>query len=90
MPTDRLTVARANDLKSELVSQVQQQTRVVIRDELRRLANRAPGLVQADLDVIDAALEELAHSLFIARLRSARPDAVPLLQRLFDSTEAIS
>ncbi|WP_020574469.1 hypothetical protein [Actinopolymorpha alba] len=60
-------------------------SRTVIDAELRRLARRAPSLRRSDLDVIDAALEELADSLILVRLRNAPRDTAPLLRRLFDT-----
>ena len=80
MTTDR----RPGD--PDLVVRVHQRTRVVIDAELRRLARRVPSLEQDDLALIDAALDALAETLVIGRLRGARKDAVPMLERLFDHT----
>ncbi|MBE1603309.1 hypothetical protein [Actinopolymorpha pittospori] len=63
-----------------------QHSRTVIHAELRRLARRAPSLRRADLDVIDATLEELADSLIIARLRDTPQATASLLRCLFADT----
>ncbi|MDT3440257.1 MULTISPECIES: hypothetical protein [unclassified Pseudofrankia] len=84
MPTDPQVVAlRSEEPSSGLVDRVQYRSRSVVDAELRRLARKVPTLDRADLDVIDAALEELADSLVIARLRSANPDTETLLTELF-------
>ncbi|MPZ61282.1 MAG: hypothetical protein GEU93_08295 [Propionibacteriales bacterium] len=59
-------------------------SRTVIDAELQRLARRVPSLRRTDLAVIEAALEDLADSLILARLRNASQDTAPLLRRLFD------
>ncbi|SCL34557.1 hypothetical protein GA0070624_5023 [Micromonospora rhizosphaerae] len=87
MATDPLLAARrsappADDPTSDLVAQMHNYSRAVIEAELRRLARRAPSLRPNDLDVIDAALDELAESLFLARLRSL-PQHTAQLKRLF-------
>ncbi len=73
-----------DDPTSDLVAQVHNHSRSVIDAELRRLARKVPSLRRADLEVVDAALEELADSLILARLRNAPPGNLPLLRRLFD------
>lgn len=70
--------------KSNLVAQVHRHSRTVIDAELQRLARRVPSLRRTDLAVIEAALEDLADSLILARLRNASQDTAPLLRRLFD------
>ncbi|MCW3840366.1 hypothetical protein ONA70_09690 [Micromonospora yasonensis] len=67
---------------SNLVAQWHNYSRTVIEAELRRLARRAPSLRPKDLEVIDAALDELAESLFLARLRTL-PQHTAQLKRLF-------
>ena len=67
----------------ELIAQVHNHSRSVIEAELQRLSHRAPRLGPADLDVIDAALENLSESLILHRLRTAPQDTAPLLWRLF-------
>jgi hypothetical protein len=74
-----------DDPTSDLVAQVHNYSRTVIDAELRRLARKVPSLRRADPDVIDAALEELAESLILARTRNAPQDNLPLLRRLFDT-----
>jgi hypothetical protein len=59
-------------------------SRAVIEAELHGLARRAPSLRPDDLDVIDAALDKLAESLLLARLRGL-PQHTALLKRLFDA-----
>ncbi|MFE9694311.1 hypothetical protein [Micromonospora sp. NPDC005806] len=59
-------------------------SRAVIEAELRRLARKVPSLRPNDLAVIDAALDELAESLLLARLRSL-PQHTARLKRLFDT-----
>jgi hypothetical protein len=66
---------------SDLVAQVHNYSRTVIETELRGLARRVPSLRPDDLDVINAALDELAESLFLARLRSL-PQHTTRLKRL--------
>jgi hypothetical protein len=73
----------SDDPKSDLLTLVHRHSRTVIDAELRRLARRVPSLSRNDLNVIDAALEELAESSILAQLRRAPPDAAPLLTRLF-------
>lgn len=74
-----------DDPTSDLVAQVQHHSRSVIEAEMQRLARRVSALRQADLDVIDAALNELADSLILNRLRNVPSDTAPLLRRLFDT-----
>lgn len=74
-----------DDPQSDLVAQVHHHSRTVIDAELQRLARKVPSLRRADLDVIDATLEQLAESLLLARLRNAPRDTAPLLSRLFDT-----
>ena len=59
-----------DDPTSDLVAQVHHYSRTVTEAELRRLARRNPCLTPDDLEVIDAALDELVESLLLARLRS--------------------
>jgi hypothetical protein len=87
MSTDPPLAARRSapcpdDPTSDLVAQVHNYSRAVIEAELRRLARRAPSLRPDDLDAIDAALDELAESLLLARLRN-RPQHTAQLKRLF-------
>jgi hypothetical protein len=89
MATDPPLAARRwapcpDDPTSDLVAQVHNYSRAVIEAELRRLARRAPSLRPDDLDVIDAALDELVESLLLARLRSL-PQHTARLKRLFDT-----
>jgi hypothetical protein len=67
---------------SDLVAQVRHHSRAVIEAELSRLARRNPSLRPEDLDVIDAALDDLAESLLLARMRSL-PQHTTRLKRLF-------
>jgi hypothetical protein len=88
MTTDPLLAAHRpttcpDDPTSDLVAQVHNHSRTVIDAELRRLARRAPSLRPDDLDVIDAALEELVESLILARLRNAPQAMAPHLRHLF-------
>ena len=88
MATDPPLAARRqapcpDDPTSDLVAQVHSYSRSVIEAELRRLARRAPSLRPDDLDVINAALEELVESLILARLRNAPRSAAPRLRDLF-------
>jgi len=71
------------DPTSELVMQVHSHSRAVIEAELRRLARRNPSLRPDDLNLIDAALEELVESLLLARLRRL-PQHTPQLKRLLE------
>jgi hypothetical protein len=75
-----------DDPTSDLVAEVHNYSRAVIEAELRRLARKAPSLHPDDLDVIDAALDELAESLLLARLRSLPQHTEPL-KRLFGTGE---
>lgn len=86
----RHVAQRPHDPKADLVAQVHHHSRTVIEAELRRLARKVPSFRRADLDVIAAALEELAESLLLARLRNAPQDTAPLLSRLFDPQRADS
>ncbi len=79
---DRRSAPCPDDPTSDLVAQVHDHSRAVIEAELRRLARRAPSLRPDDLDIIDAALDELAESLLLARLRSL-PQHTARLKRLF-------
>jgi hypothetical protein len=88
MATDPPLAARRSapcpdDPTSDLVAQVHNHSRAVIEAELCRLARRAPSLRPDDLDVIDAALDELAESLLLAQLRNAPQAVAPLLRSLF-------
>lgn len=74
------------DPTSDLVVQVHNYSRAVIEAELRRLARRAPSLRPDDLQLIDAALDELVESLLLARLRSL-PQDTARLKRLFGPPE---
>ena len=67
----------------DLIAQVHHHSRSVIEAELQRLSRRVPWLGPADLDVIDAALENLSESLILHRLRNTPQDMAPLLWRLF-------
>jgi len=69
-------------LSTIVAAQVHNHSRAVIEAELRRLARTAPSLRPDDLDIIDAALDELAESLLLARLRSL-PQHTARLKRLF-------
>jgi FtsP/CotA-like multicopper oxidase with cupredoxin domain len=51
-------------------------SRRVIESELQRLSRRVPSLGPADLDVIEAALEDLTECLIRHRLRNAPRDTV--------------
>lgn len=55
---------------SALVASVHQHCRVVIDGELGRLGRRARTLTPGDLEIIDAALDDLVESLLLARLRT--------------------
>lgn len=55
---------------SVLVARVHQHCRVVIDRELGRLGRRARRLTPDDLEIIDAALDDLVESLLLARLRN--------------------
>jgi hypothetical protein len=79
----RRSVPCPDDPTSDLVAQVHNYSRTVIEAELRRLARRATSLRPDDLDVIDAALEELVESLILARLRNAPQATAPQLRHLF-------
>ena len=70
----------------DLIAQVHNRSRRVIESELQRLSRQVPSLGPADLDVIDAALEDLTESLILHRLRNAPRDTAPLLRRLFGNT----
>ena len=67
---------------SDLIAQVHHHSHAVIEAELRRLARRDPSLRPDDLEVIDAALDDLVESLLLARLRSL-PQHTARLKRLF-------
>jgi hypothetical protein len=83
-PEARLSTAtlRPDDPISDLVAQVHDHSRAVIEAELCRLAHRDPSLRPDDLEVIDAALDNLVESLLLARLRSL-PQHTARLKRLF-------
>lgn len=51
----------------DLIAQVHNHSRSVIKAELQRLSRRVPWLGRADLDVIDAALEDLSDWLRCGR-----------------------
>jgi hypothetical protein len=91
MATDLACLARhpaapgPDDPDADLVGLAHRHSRAVIDAELHRLARRLPALSRDDLNAIDAVLEGLAESLILARLRTARQDAAPLLTRLFGS-----
>lgn len=70
----------------DLIAQVHSHSRRIIESELRRLSRRVPTLGPADLDLIDAALDDLTESLILHRLRNAPRNTVPLLRRLFGTT----
>ena len=89
MATDPPLAARRSapcpdDTTSDLVAQVYDYSRAVIEAELRRLARRAPSLGPDDLDLIDAALDELVESLLLARMRSQLRHTARL-KRLFST-----
>jgi hypothetical protein len=69
----------------DVVAHLHNHSRRVIDTELQRLSRRAPSLGPADLEAIDAALQDLSESLILDRLRHAPPDLTPLLRRLFSS-----
>lgn len=60
-------------------------SRTVVAAELRRLGRKASSLGPGELRVVAAALEELAESVLLARLRRAPPEAAPVLAHLFIS-----
>jgi hypothetical protein len=68
---------------SDPAAQVHNYSRAVIETEPRRLARKAPALRPNDLAAIDAALDELADSLLLARLRRL-PQHTAELNSLFD------
>jgi len=74
-----------DDPRSDLIATVHGNSRTVVEAELRRLSRRVPSLGPADLDVVDAALQDLAEALILRPLRNAPSDAAPLLRRLFDA-----
>ncbi|SCG77224.1 hypothetical protein [Micromonospora inositola] len=78
-----------NDPTSDLVAQVHHYSRAVTAAELRRLARRNPCLRADDLEVIDAALDELVESLLLARLRGL-PQHTTRLKRLFGTARKTS
>jgi hypothetical protein len=80
-----LTVPDPDDFAVDLVAQVHNHCRRVIEGELQRLSGRVPTLGPADLAVIGAALEDVAESLILDRLRNAPQHTAPLLWRLFGS-----
>lgn len=61
----------SDDTRSELIAHVHDHSRGVIHAELHRLSRRAPSLSPAELKIIDAALNDLAESLILHRLRTA-------------------
>lgn len=89
-PTGRACRPAPDNPTAELVIRVHNRSRTVIDAELHRLARRVPALRRADLNVIDAALEELAESLILAPLRNVPQDTAPLLRRLFDTAKVDS
>ncbi|NEE03675.1 hypothetical protein [Phytoactinopolyspora halotolerans] len=66
-----------------LLTGVRHHNRAVIDHEMRRLSGRAPGLSQHQVAVIEAALDDLAERLILARMRTM-PDQAERLARLFD------
>ncbi len=86
LSADHLSAHCPDDPTSDLVAQVHNHSRAVIEGELRRLARRAPSLRPDDLEVIDAALEELVDSLILARLRNAPEATAPQLRYLFGTS----
>ncbi len=78
-----------DDPTSDLVAQVHHYSRAVIEAELRRLARRNPCLRPDDLELIDAALDDLVESLLLARLRSL-PQHTTRLKRLFGTARETS
>lgn len=67
---------------STVVARVREHSRAVIDCELGRLGRRAQRLTPDDLEVIDAALDELVETLLLARLR-AMPEHADRLGSLF-------
>ena len=82
-----ITEPDSHDAGSDLVAQVHKNSRRVIEVELERLSRRVPRLEPADMDVIDAVLEDLSESLILHPLRNAPHAAAPLLWRLFGAAE---
>lgn len=85
-PVAPITVPDSAQPALDLIAQVHNDSRRVIDTELQRLSRRVPTLAPADLDVIDAALDDLSDSLILDRLRNAPHDTAPLLRRLFATT----
>jgi hypothetical protein len=75
-----------DDPTSDLVAQVHHHSRAIIEAELRRLARRNPSLRPDDLELIDAALDELVESLLLARLRGL-PQHTARLKHLFGTAK---
>jgi hypothetical protein len=67
---------------TDLVVRLQQRSRTVIDAELKRLARKASSLSQTDLEVVDAALDDIVETLLLARLR-AMPQYAARLESLF-------
>lgn len=82
-PPCRPGAGRSDDAVA-LVADVHRRCRTVIESELRRLSGRV-SLRGDELEVIDAALDDLVEELFLARLRSA-PQDVAQVARLLGMT----
>ena len=82
-----ITEPDSHDAGSDLIAQVHKNSRRVIEVELKRLSRRVPRLGPAEMDVIDAALEDLSESLILHPLRNAPHAAAQLLWRLFGAAE---
>ncbi|TDE09249.1 hypothetical protein [Jiangella asiatica] len=70
-----------------LAAEMRYRSAVVISAELRRLAGRARGLSETDLDILETALTDLAERLILAPLRAC-PYRADQFRRLFDVAEA--
>ncbi|WP_026875979.1 hypothetical protein [Jiangella gansuensis] len=67
---------------STLTAELRERSATVIGAELRRLAGRAQGLSERDLEVVEAALAELTERLILAPLR-ALPGRADQVRQLF-------
>jgi len=87
--TIQIAVSNWDPAEPDLLAQLHGHSRRLIETELRRLSRRAPALDPADLDVIGRALEDLADSLILDRLRNAPSDTAPLLRLLFGAAAEV-
>lgn len=84
MLTESASAVRGRDSRASLVVRLAEHSRAIIDAELKRLSARNPSLRPEELAIIDEALDELAESLVLSRLRQFPAGQVTALRQLFD------